>query len=171
MSLDESDGWRSEPSSVESAVGRMETTDESSPAGNIFLFFWEFGFLLNLERETESILTESLLVLIILALVLIGMDDLHLTSLLVVGWVEFVSDDGGVWDLVVGDEVDGSRWRSSRQMSGGDGQLKLSLWSLTGNSREWNFNNDVTLNSSLVFLSSEGNFEGKLTVDFPGIAK
>jgi len=99
------------------------------------------------------------------------MDDLHLTSLLVVGWVEFVSDDGGVWDLVVSDEVDGSRWRSSRQMSGGDGQLKLSLWSLTCNSREWNFNNDVTLNSSLVFLSGEGNFEGELTVDFPGIAK
>jgi len=169
LSLGVTEGWRSEPGSVEGTVGSVELTDETGPSGNILLLFGEFGFFLDLEVESEHVLSEGLLVLVVVLLLFVGVDDLHLSSLWVDGWVEFVMDDGGVWDLVVGGQVDGSTWGTLAEMGGGDGQLELTTRSLAGDESEGSLHNDVTLNSSLVLLASEGALEGQFTVDFPGV--
>jgi len=169
LSLGITDGRRSQPGGVEGTSWSVELTDETGPSRNVFLFFREFGFFLNLEVESEHLLSEGELVVVVVLLFIVGVDNLHFASLGVDGWVELIGDDGGVWDLVVGGQVDGSTGSSTAEVGGGDGQFELTLWGLTGNKGEWSLNNDVTLDTSLIFLLSEWTFEGQFTVDFPGI--
>jgi hypothetical protein len=169
LAFDVADGGGSQPSGAQGATGRVEAGDPLGPAGEVFVFFGEVGLFLNLEVHAHVLLSEDAGVLVLFLLVLDGTDEFHLSSLRVDGGPEFVVNDGGVGLLVVGDNVDGSLGTSLAKVVGGNGELVLALGSLAGNGGEGKFNDEVTLDSSLVLLAGEGNLEGDLAVDLPGV--
>jgi len=160
----------SEPGSVEGTAGSVEALDELGPAGGGLLLFGEVSLLLQFESQTERLLTVGLSVLVhVLGWVLRGADDLHLTTLGVGDGVELVGDDSSVGLLVVGDKVDGSAGLALAELSRGNSELVAAVLSLAGDSAEGSFDNEVTLDTSLVLLTEEWNLEGKTAVDLPGV--
>ena len=164
------DGWGSEPGSVESTAGSVEALEELGPARDGLLLFGEVRLFLQLESQTKGRFSEGAFVLVhFLRWVFGSTDEFHLSALGVRDGVEFVGDDAGVGLLVVGDEVNGSAGLALAELSRGDGQLDASVRSTASNGGEGSLNDKVTLNSSLVFLAGHGALESQATVDLPGV--
>ena len=96
--------------------------------------------------------------------------NLDLSSFLVGCWPAVISNDDGVWFLVEGDKVEFLSWSTSFSNVGwSNGKDDLSTWSTTDEGTEGEFSNNVVLDTSLVLLVQEWNFEAQLVMGLPGI--
>lgn len=158
------DGGGSKPSNVEPASWGVEFLEESDPSRLALVLLLVVRLDLKVEVKSELLVSEGEL---FLDGVLGRSDDLHLSTSWVDCGVKLIGDDGGVWLLVVGDEVNLSRWRSALKLSWGNSHLENIGFGSGKKDSEWSFDNKVSLDSSLVFLSSEWNLEGDGSVRFP----
>lgn len=71
--------------------------------------------------------------------------------------------------LVVGDQIDFSRWCALLELSWGDGDHELSLWGKTDGGTERSLDNDVALKTSLILLTNKWCLEGETGVGFPSV--
>lgn len=116
------------------------------------------GFFLVNEFHAELFTTNLLGVFGLLS----GADEVKVFVLLGERLGPWILDDGGVWELGVGDETDLSRGRTVIfQVGGGDGELDgLSLLALS-NDPHWEFDGNVAFESDLVVALGVWNLGGE----------
>jgi hypothetical protein len=143
----------------------VESVEIVHPCGFSFILDFVVSLGFYLEGESQSLLSK---VQFLLVWSFDGLNDLHDTSFFVGCWPQRVCDDDGVWFLVEGHEVDLVEFITFK-MGWGDGNFNLSTWGKTDQGTEWEFGDDMTLETSLVFLSDEWNLEAQFLMCFPSI--
>jgi hypothetical protein len=135
-----------------------ELSGDVSGHPSISVLLWPVLFPGVLESETG--LLSELVLFLLWVLGHTDWGDLDLLALWGKGSVEGAWEGGSVWNTLNLSNPDLSLGLASTLDVGrGDGELKSSGGSDTGQSAEWEFNGSTGINSSLEFLSEEGNLD------------
>lgn len=121
------------------------------------------SFRLDLEVKSNNLVSE---IKFMFVWGLNSTDNLHDSSLPVSCWPASISDDDCVWLLVECNEIQFTVFFALK-MSWSNGNFDLSTWCKTDEGTEWEFVDDMSLESSLIFLKDEWNLEAQSFMSFP----
>jgi len=129
---------------------------------------WLVGFHFEFEFHAQFFLTEVEVLLLWAS----GADDFKIFVFVGHTTCPWIFNDGGVWNLVVGDETDLSLGLSIVvQMGGGDGDLDGFVFGLLGNDSQWEFDSQVLFITDLVISHGVWDLSGKTGLELTNKGK
>jgi len=148
----------------------VESTNKLGPSRLGLSFFSVVGPFLPDQIKSKFLLAESLFIIINWSLVF-SVDNIHQTTSAVNGGVKLISNDSGVGSLVISDQFDLSSSSTRDISSRGDSHSNGTVGRSSDGETKRSINNNMTLESSFVFLTGVRNLESDLLGHFTSKAK